>query len=209
MIATTVNQAALDVGQMAQRLSEGYFTHLAAIQVAKDPRAIALSPPVEPGKLVPEGYVFRKEGIPHRFHFNHYLVKTSDPASVDELARVWLVGALLTIGDALKQNNYFDRAPELELLRHLRNGVGHGNVFRFDKPENLAKYPAHNLLAAIRGYNDDTEFKITPDLEGQRVLFDFMGPGDVLDLIMSVSLYLIRMGYGQPLRPEAERRGQL
>ena len=31
-----VNQAAFDIGQMAERMAEGYFMHLAAIQVAKD-----------------------------------------------------------------------------------------------------------------------------------------------------------------------------
>ena len=33
-------------------------------------------------------------------------------------------------------------------------------------------------------------FEITPELEGTAVLFDFMGPGDVLDLLISVSTYL-------------------
>jgi hypothetical protein len=42
---------------------------------------------------------------------------------VDDLDRVWLVGSLLAIGDALMRHCYFDHAPELELLRHLRNGV--------------------------------------------------------------------------------------
>ena len=49
------NQAAFDIGQMAQRMAEGYFTHVAAIRIATDPRAPVLSPPTEPGKLVPEG----------------------------------------------------------------------------------------------------------------------------------------------------------
>jgi hypothetical protein len=69
---------------------------------------------------------------------------------VDELARVWLVGALLTVGDALARHHYFDRAPELELLRHLRNGVADGNVFNIDNPDTLAKFPAHNRLASLR-----------------------------------------------------------
>jgi hypothetical protein len=201
-----VNQAAFDVGQMAQRMAEGYLMHVAAIQIATDPRASALSPAVKPGQLVPEGYVFRKDGTPHRFHFKHYLEKAaSDPMMVDDLARIWLEGALLRIGDALAlpQNRYFDHAPELELLYHLRNGVAHGNVFKFTAPgrKRLAQYPAHNRLASIRGYNNDTEFEITPNLQGQPILFDFMGPGDVLDLLMSVSLYLIRLGNGDPLRP--------
>jgi len=44
------------------------------------------------------------------------------------------------------------------------------------------------------------EFGITPNLQNQSVLFDFMGPGDILDLLMSVGLYLVRMGNGDALR---------
>jgi hypothetical protein len=69
---------------------------------------------------------------------------------VDDLDRLWLVGALLTIGDALKQHRYFDRAPELELLRHLRNGAAHGNTFRIKNPKELEEYPAHNRLAWVK-----------------------------------------------------------
>jgi hypothetical protein len=194
------NQAAFDIGRMAYQMYEGYFMHVAAIRVATDPRAAALSPNVEPGQMVPVGYVVRKDGTSHIFHFTHYLARAgSDPAMVDELRRVWLVGALLAIGDALKRHDYFDHAPELELLRHLRNGVAHGNAFRIDHPEDLANFPAHNRLARIRS-DRKAEFEIRPNLEDQPVLFDFMGPGDVLDLLMSVSDYLVRMGNGDPLR---------
>jgi hypothetical protein len=159
---------------------------------------------VEAGQIVPVGYVYRKDGTKHIFDFAHYLAKAgSDEAMVDDLARIWLVGSLLTVGDALAKNDYFDHAPVLELLYHLRNGVAHGNVFHFTRPgrRRLCAHPAHNREAAIRGYNNDTVFEITPNLQGQPVLFDFMGPGDVLDLLYSVGLYLIRMGNGDPLRP--------
>ena len=140
-----VNQAAFDIGQMTERMVQGYFMHLAAIQVAKDPRAVALSPNVEPGQIVPVAYVGRKDGTRLVFHFTHYLAQAgSNPAMVGDLDRVWLVGALLALGDALKQHGYFDHAPELELLRHLRNGVAHGNSFRIDNP----KEPSYAFLAA-------------------------------------------------------------
>jgi hypothetical protein len=115
------------------------------------------------------------------------------------LDRLWLVGALLTIGDALAKHSYFDHAPELELLRHLRNGVAHGNTFRINL-KLLAKFPAHNRLAWVRS-DSKAEFEITPNLQNQPVLFDFMGPGDIIHLLMSVGLYLIRMGNGDALRP--------
>jgi hypothetical protein len=43
--------------------------------------------------------------------------------------------------------------------------------------------------------------KIYALLENEPVLFDFMGPGDILDLLMSVGIYQIRKGNGYPLRP--------
>jgi hypothetical protein len=135
------NQAAFGIGQMAERMVQGYFMHLAAIQVATDPRAVALSPKVEPGQIVPVAYVGRKDSTRIVFHFTHSLAQAgSDPAMLDDLDRVWLVGALLAIGDALKRQRYFDHAPELELLRHLRNGVAHGNAFQIDL-KLLAKFP--------------------------------------------------------------------
>jgi hypothetical protein len=84
-------------------------------------------------------------------------------------------------------------------LRHLRNGVAHGNAFQIDL-KLLAKFPAHNRLAWVRS-DSKAEFEITPNLQKQPVLFDFMAPGDILDLLMSVGLYLIRMGNGDALRP--------
>jgi hypothetical protein len=44
-------------------------------------------------------------------------------------------------------------------------------------------------------------YEITPALEGQPVLFDFIGPGDVLDLFNFVAWKLIRIGNGDPPAP--------
>jgi hypothetical protein len=192
------NQAALDIGWMAQRMCDGYFKHAAVIRVATDPRAVALSPELEPGQVVPVDRAYRKDGTPHLFHFNYFLSRAvNDSGMADELRRVLLVGALLTVGDALEKQGYFDHAPELKLLRHLRHGVAHGNTFRIGKK---LKHEAHNRLAWVKS---DTKaiFEITPNLQGQQVLFDFLGPADVLDLLQSVSTYLTRIGTGQPLRP--------
>lgn len=195
------NQAAFDAGQLAERLADGYYAHLAAISVIADPRAIHLAPQTLPGHLVPIGSVRRKDGTEHVFDFMHFLHRAGTDALItSELERVWLAGSLLKLGDVLAQHRYFDRAPELELLRHLRNGIAHGNRFRIDNPANLAKYPAHNREAWVKS-DSKAVFEITPGLQGKSVLFDFMGAGDVLDLLMSVGLYLIRMGNGDPLRP--------
>jgi hypothetical protein len=59
--------------------------------------------------------------------------------------------------------------------------------------------PAHNRLAEAKG-DAKTEFEIVPSLNGKPVLFDFIGPADVLDLLVSIELYLGRVGSGRPLR---------
>jgi len=146
------------------------------------------------------GRVARKDGTEHIFWFERFLGKVrEDPKIQENLEMAWMTGALLTIGDALSRNDYFDKAPELELLRHLRNAVAHGNRFHITDAKRLGNNPAHNKLAWVRSDLDAT-FEVIPALHGQPALFSFMGPGDILDLMMSVGLYLIRMGNGDPLR---------
>lgn len=201
---TKANQAAFDIGQMSERLAGTYMTYAAALTVASDPRAIALAPTINPGFVVPIGTVARKDGTEHAYNFAHFLSQASEqPGLVEEFTAVWLGGALLTLGDALSGHDYFDHAPELELVYHLRNGIGHGNQFNltFSGGKRLQVHPAHNRLAWIRS-DKKTDFEIDASLNGTPVLYDFMAAGDVLDLLSSVGLYLIRMGNGDPLRPE-------
>jgi hypothetical protein len=135
----------------------------------------------------PSDSVQRKDGTEWSFHTQDTFGHALEPAIAAELDRVWFTGSLLALGDALADNDYFDHAPVLELVYHLRNGIAHGNHFEFTTGglKRLGKHPAHNRDAA---------FKITPALEGQRVLFDFMAAGDVLDLLSSVGFYLKQMG---------------
>ena len=47
--------------------------------------------------------------------------------------------------------------------------------------------------------NTDAEYhEDGPDSEGKRVLFDFMGAADVLDLLMSIGTYLTHLRALQP-----------
>jgi hypothetical protein len=152
---------------------------------------------VPPGQPVPVSYVTRKDGTQHVFDFHHYLDQTrTNPDVVDELPRIWLVGSLLAVGDALSasKNRYFDHAPILELLYHLRNGIAHGNVFHFNTAglKRLNKYKAHNKMAGVKS-STKAEFEIVAGLQGKPVLFEFMGPGDVLDLLQSIEVYLTRI----------------
>jgi hypothetical protein len=193
------NPDAFRVGQTAQYMFGSYMAHQAAMLVARDPMAPTLLPPVEPGQIVPVGRVPDKAGEGHTYHAAYYL-EWARKAPADDFNRAALGGALITLGDALAAHRYFDHAPELELVRHLRNGIAHGNHFNILQVgrEQLAKWPAHNRLATVK----TSEFEVTPAPNGHAVLWGFMEPGDVLNLIQTVSLYLIRMGNGdKPLRP--------
>jgi hypothetical protein len=107
-----------------------------------------------------------------------------------EILRSWAMGALLTLGDELSAHRYFDRSPTLELVYHLRNGVAHGNRFKITKDgrDRLTRFPAHNRMAEVRSPLG-TVFEVTPNLSGP-VLFEFLGPADVIDLLQSVEAYL-------------------
>jgi hypothetical protein len=171
--------------------------------LATHPDAASLSPPLQVGDAMPVGQVARSDGSFHVFDFNHYLDQArTNPLIVGDLDRVWIVGAYLVVGDTLQKHGdtrkgYFDRAPELELIRHVRNGIAHNNHFRIDNLADLAQHPAHNRLAHVRG---GSVLEVTAAHQGSQLLFDFAGPADLLDLLMSAEIYLKRMGVGDSLR---------
>ena len=185
------NQAAFEVGQLAWDMARGYATHIAAIRMAPrlDPQAFV--------RLIakyPSDFVQRKDGTKWSFDTQDAIGSAAwDKAIATELPRVWLAGSLLAVGDELKDHDYFGHAALFELVRHLRNGIAHGNRFNIRYP---LKYPAHNRDAFYRSPNN-TIFEITPALNRQPVLFDFIGAGDVLDLLSSVGARLEQMGRGE------------
>jgi len=183
------NRAAAKVAQLARNMAEGYAAHIAAIRIAPRVNDQALLQMIAD---YPSDFVLRKDGTFDTPDALGSAIANQEIAA--ELPRVWLTGSLLTVGDALKDNGYFDRAPELELVRHLRNGIAHGNRFDIRYPDELTKYPAHNRDTAFR---TTTVFEVTPALDGQPVLFDFMEAGDVLDLLCSAALHLDRIGRGE------------
>jgi hypothetical protein len=133
----------------------------------------------------------------HVFHLPYYL-EWAQKAPLDEFERAFMSGALIALGDALAAHGYFDHGPELELVRHLRNGVAHGNRFNITKTgrDRLAKWPAHNRLAQVRS----SIFEVTPALNGQEVLWSYIERGDVLNLFQTVSFYLSGLAKGDPPR---------
>ena len=166
------------------------------MKIAANPLSNTLIPPVLPGQLVPIGIVpDKKNAGTHKFDFEIYLGYARDNLFVIEhLERIWLVGALLTLGDSLAKYKYFDKSPLLELIRHLRNGVAHGNRFKIDDPARLTKYPAHNKDAIAK---PTTTYEITPVLQGREVLFDFIDQNDLVNLFYSVGFYLDQLSSGQ------------
>jgi hypothetical protein len=188
------NANARDLSTLAQDLTQGYYAYASAMSIAMDTRSDALIPEVLPSQIVPVGFVNSKGGATHTFHFVHYLNQArQNPFIAHHLDRVYLSGALLTLGDALSQYNYFDRAPILELIRHLRNGIAHGNTFRIDNPSSLMQYPAHDNNPQN---NNPYKFMITPELNGTPVLFDFMEAGDVIHELTQASFHLSDLAYG-------------
>jgi hypothetical protein len=183
-------EAAVKVAQLTRDLATGGASHIAVSRILPRVGGNAF---VRLISDYPHDSVPRKNGPRWSFDTDYALVSTVTNRTIaDEFPRVWLTGSLLAVGDALKANDYFDHAPELELIYHLRNGIAHGNRFDIRNPKRLAKYPAHNRACHLYAI-----FEITPALNGQSVLFDFMEAGDVLDLLFSVGLHLDRIGRGE------------
>lgn len=87
----------------------------------------------------------------------------SNPRSSLIFLSLSIRAALLNVGDELKKIDYLDKSPELEFLRHIRNGVAHGNRFHFLGPVKKA--------ASFRTYT------ITDSLQGTKIFSDHEGDG--------------------------------
>ncbi len=109
----------------------------------------------------------------------------------------------MAVGDALGDAGHFDLVPdaepEAELVRHLRNGVAHGNNFLIrgkviDPNTSRLKLPAHNRryakVLSMREYEVDTH------LNGSAVLFDYGGPAAILDILTVLGGHLTRTACG-------------
>jgi predicted nucleotidyltransferase len=185
---------AATVSKMATDLASGYLAVAVGHHVAIDPRAINLLPPAKSLGNDPVGEIKRKDGTSISLNLRHYLDQGRENFTLrDEFIRSWAIGALITLGDALSGADYFDRAPVLEMIYHLRNGVAHGNRFNIDDRgrKRLAGYPANTRNAAVKG-NAGTTFEITAETSGP-VLFDFMGGADIIDLFQSVEVHLSKL----------------
>lgn len=184
-----VNAAKMEIGQMADRLAYGYLAFHAAISVGTHPDANELLPPKGIGGLVSVGAIPREDGSRAiTYNAQHYRDLAREPAVAREYGLVWLSGAMMSLNDELSQYDHFDRQPEYELVRHLRNAVAHGNRFRIDRPERLATFPAYWPGCKVDGTSDHKQrrFEITPQMNGDPCLFEFIGESDVQELLQAV-----------------------
>lgn len=199
-----------EVGQLAQELFTGYLAYHASREVLTHPAAVHVLATITAENrgpaAVPTARIARADRSEHVYDLTHAARTISNtPAYQSTYDRLWLAGALLTVGDALAVAGYFDRAPDLEFVRHLRNGVAHGNKFHFrtGEPSRRAYFTGPGKTSLPDGTVLDSPpfFEITPPLEGQEVLFGFIGAGDVCDLLLFVGNRLIRIGNGDPPTP--------
>jgi hypothetical protein len=196
-----VNQAAVDVATLAQRMVSQFFSHHAALYVARDTRVQKFAPPIETGQHVPVLKIPRRDGSAMIMSFDHYLAEGRKPETKQDFDKVWLIGALLMVGDALGTNEYFGHIPEAEIIRHLRNGVAHGNRFSFrpdviDKTSAKLKHPANIFRYAGRQVMPMHE--VDTDRQGTEVLFVWGGPDAIIDCLTVLGVHLWNMGHGIP-----------
>ncbi|MGO9546752.1 MAG: hypothetical protein ACLPPF_18395 [Rhodomicrobium sp.] len=201
MAQTIVDQNAVDIATLTQRMVSQYFSHVTAMHVARDPRARKLGPQIEPGQNVPVLKIPRRDGNAMIMHFDHYLLEAQKTELREDFDRVWLIGALLRVGDALGANGYFGHAPEAEIIRHLRNGVAHGNRFEFHdtvirKTTGKLKHPANIFRYAARQQMPMHE--IETNLQGTEVLFVWGGPDAIVDCLTVLGIHLWNVGHGIP-----------
>ena len=210
-------QKAFDVGRLASHLLDGYLAFASAASFIASPRYVEQAQRAGVAVMLPGGSVttqsiLRKDGsLGVTYWWDHYLRRLiEDPVHLDTLERTWMAGALLTLGDALATPNdfYLDRGPDLELIRHLRNGVAHGN--RFDVRQGQPSRPAYfygppsrfqppDGTVALPPGQVDRYFEVVASISGEPVLFDFMGAGDLCDLLQFVGWRLVRIGNGDPV----------
>lgn len=66
-------KAIFEIGRMAERMAQGYYAHVMAIEVARNPHSKDLVSTIPNGQSVPVGYVIRNDGTKHTFDSHHYL----------------------------------------------------------------------------------------------------------------------------------------
>ncbi len=170
-------------------LYSGFLAQHAVVTAIQHPEmAVALSKPL-PGEPLIGNEIEQRDGAdPIIYDAPTYMERAAASGRAGEHYRIWASGAILALGDALARKKYFNHEPLLELVRHARNAVAHGNCFKISKRgrEQLEKYPAHAKDFPALGHASANGFEITPDLNKQEFLFGFMSYDEIIKLFMAV-----------------------
>ena len=111
-ILPLVDLNAFRIARLAHRLAGGYYVHSAILDLVPSDDG---NQPID--YTIVRG-VHRKDGTKHQHAFNHYLREAvANTKTKEDLDRVWLTGALISIGDALDKNvkNISTELPILNL----------------------------------------------------------------------------------------------
>jgi hypothetical protein len=79
MTRHVANAAAVEVSNLAIRMLKQYYSHHAAMLVARDPGSDLLMPSIEPGNILPVFRIPRDDGNALIAPFPHYLQQSRDP----------------------------------------------------------------------------------------------------------------------------------
>jgi hypothetical protein len=171
-------RSAKEIADMLGRLQEYYAAVSTALVLLNDDDVLRLlrAKGYDPGSTIRLGRRDNSyyEGI--KLWDAIHSVRRNAGFNLDFLGSLFMT-TLSWVGDELSKNGYFDKTPELELFRHLRNGISHGNTFNLlnGEPRRPAKFK---------------RFDITSALHGKNVLFEFMSTGDLFDLFDHVKAHL-------------------
>lgn len=180
-----------NVGHSLVSLAYGYQTHQSAVEVALNPEVLKFVKDHR-GLINDVGKIPRLNDRGWEYSKLSWLEHPDYRSTIDDLfSMTWLSGALINAGDLLSRHKYFDRHPMLEMIRHLRNAVAHGNTFRIDSVEKLKAFPANNREAKFQGWDGPRYFEVSPDLQGKKFMFEYMAPANVLDILLSCGFLLI------------------
>jgi hypothetical protein len=171
---------AFAMGQSMFALAQGCYAFEALSLIASSPKIDAVVPASPVGEGL-QGKLGRLDNTHHSFDVRYYLTSAIDQKFHNEnISQAWHLGALIKSGEMLKEKCCFNHDPEFELIYHLRNAAAHGNKFNIDArgKKRLSSHDAH-----LRWYDGSIRFKISSSMNGKKLLFDFIGPGDVADIL--------------------------
>ncbi len=126
----TLEERSRAVSGLAHRLSDGYHAFVVANYVVANPMSINSLPPAVSAGGHLTGRLPRKDGSFQTLDPRNDLdLSREDRDFQADILRGWATAALLLLGDKLGRYDYLYRAPILEMVYHLRNGIAHRNQF--------------------------------------------------------------------------------